>query len=565
MKGVFSHGKKILMMYRREVSHPGLHKYQVVRGQTDAEARAKAQAKMASWDAEFARIQLRQSRWTQLDYRKTEQASRKEEATERTREAEREIEKLSSLLKIIVGNARPFNINTLKLGRNFSELRPIKPIDLENPREPKRSDSEFSVKFILLDQIFRWRKKQKSRAAEDLFHRAYTLWTFECEKNAKRNIERITKYNSELHNWTTRKIAYDDDIHKTNAAVDDLGDRFSQSDPEAIVQVFTESLQKLPLPEIYSGKFDLFFDNSTSTLVIDYDLPEIENLPTLKSIRYSTSRKEFESLTHKDNFIHSLFDNLVYQTCLGVTHWIMSSDGKNILRAVVFNGWITYLNRSNGNDTTACIASLHVTREEFTNINLLNVDAKACFRAFKGISSPQVHSLTPVRPIISLNREDSRFVQSRDVIAGIETGANIAAIGWEEFEHLIREIFEKELSAHGGEVKVTQASRDGGVDAVAFDPDPIRGGKIIIQAKRYTNTVDVSSVRDLYGTVMSEGATKGVLVTTSSFGPDAYRFAKDKPITLMDGNNLLFLLAKHGHQARIDLVEAKRLGTALRR
>jgi hypothetical protein len=105
MKGVFSHGKKILMMYRREVSHSGLHKYQVVRGQTDAEARAKAQAKMASWDAEFARIQLRQSRWTQLDYRKTEQASRKEEATERTREAEREIEKLSSLLKIIVGNA----------------------------------------------------------------------------------------------------------------------------------------------------------------------------------------------------------------------------------------------------------------------------------------------------------------------------------------------------------------------------------------------------------------------------------------------------------------------------
>jgi restriction system protein len=64
---------------------------------------------------------------------------------------------------------------------------------------------------------------------------------------------------------------------------------------------------------------------------------------------------------------------------------------------------------------------------------------------------------------------------------------------------------------------------------------------------------------------MSEGATKGVLVTTSSFGPDAHRFAKDKPITLMDGNNLLFLLAKHGHQARIDLAEAKKLGSPLRR
>jgi restriction system protein len=142
---------------------------------------------------------------------------------------------------------------------------------------------------------------------------------------------------------------------------------------------------------------------------------------------------------------------------------------------------------------------------------------------------------------------------------------NLAAIGWEEFEHLIRELFEKEFSAGGGEVKVTQASRDGGVDAIAFDPDPIRGGKIVIQAKRYTNTVDVSAVRDLYGTVMAEGATKGILVTTSGFGPDAHRFAKGKPLTLLDGNNLLYLLAKHGTVARIDLAEAKKLGNSLLR
>jgi restriction system protein len=132
-------------------------------------------------------------------------------------------------------------------------------------------------------------------------------------------------------------------------------------------------------------------------------------------------------------------------------------------------------------------------------------------------------------------------------------------LSWEEFEHLIRELFEKEFSSNGGEVKVTQASRDGGVDAVAFDPDPIRGGKIVIQAKRYTNTVGVSAVRDLYGTVMNEGATKGILVTTADYGPDAYEFAKNKPLTLLNGSNLLFLLEKHGQKARIDLTEAKRL------
>jgi restriction system protein len=81
----------------------------------------------------------------------------------------------------------------------------------------------------------------------------------------------------------------------------------------------------------------------------------------------------------------------------------------------------------------------------------------------------------------------------------------MAAMDWEDFEHLVRELFEKEFAISGGEVKVTQASRDGGVDAIAFDPDPIRGGKIVIQAKRYTNTVGVAAVRDLYGTVVNEG------------------------------------------------------------
>ena len=66
-------------------------------------------------------------------------------------------------------------------------------------------------------------------------------------------------------------------------------------------------------------------------------------------------------------------------------------------------------------------------------------------------------------------------------------------------------------------------------------------------------------MRDLFGTVHGEGAIKGILVTTSSYGPDAYEYAKDKPLTLLNGGELLYLLRKHGHHARIDLPEAKRL------
>lgn len=107
------------------------------------------------------------------------------------------------------------------------------------------------------------------------------------------------------------------------------------------------------------------------------------------------------------------------------------------------------------------------------------------------------------------------------------------------------------FAKNGLETKLTRSSRDGGVDAVAFDKRPVLGGKVVIQAKRYRNTVGVSAVRDLYGTMMNEGANKGILVTTSGYGPDAFEFAKDKPIELIDGGGLLYLLEQVGVKARI--------------
>jgi putative transposase len=78
--------------------------------------------------------------------------------------------------------------------------------------------------------------------------------------------------------------------------------------------------------------------------------------------------------------------------------------------------------------------------------------------------------------------------------------ANLMELSPKEFESLITNLFSK----MGLETRLTQASRDGGVDCVAFDARPILGGKVIIQAKRYKNTVGVAAVRDLFGTLHNE-------------------------------------------------------------
>jgi hypothetical protein len=48
------------------------------------------------------------------------------------------------------------------------------------------------------------------------------------------------------------------------------------------------------------------------------------------------------------------------------------------------------------------------------------------------------------------------------------------------------------------------------LDAVAFDTRPASGGKVVIQAKRYGNTVGISAVSDMYSTIRNEGADRGI-------------------------------------------------------
>ncbi len=185
-------------------------------------------------------------------------------------------------------------------------------------------------------------------------------------------------------------------------------------------------------------------------------------------------------------------------------------------------------------------------------INLAKVDRAVCLRNLGAQVSRSASEAQPVRPIVEFDMADARFIDQTDLVSGLSDAPNLMDLSPSAFEQLVANLF----SQMGLDAKLTRTHRDGGVDCIAFDSRPILGGKVVIQAKRYKNTVGVSAVRDLYGTMLNEGASKGILVTTSGYGPDAFGFASDKPIELVDGGGLLYLLQEIGTQARIIFPEA---------
>jgi len=112
----------------------------------------------------------------------------------------------------------------------------------------------------------------------------------------------------------------------------------------------------------------------------------------------------------------------------------------------------------------------------------------------------------------------------------------------EDFEQTIKTLFVK----MGFEAILTKSSGDGGIDVIVLNNEPMTKGKYVIQCKDWTASVGEAPVRDLLGVVHSEGANKGILITTSAFTTSAKRFAEGKPIELIDGIQLNCLLEEYG-------------------
>ena len=116
------------------------------------------------------------------------------------------------------------------------------------------------------------------------------------------------------------------------------------------------------------------------------------------------------------------------------------------------------------------------------------------------------------------------------------------------FERLVVEL----LSRMGyGDGQVVGRSGDQGIDGI-LKQDKLGLEKVYVQAKRHTSDqVGEPDIRNFSGSLVAQGATKGVFITTSSFSPTARQTAEaismgTQFIRLIDGTELATLMIETG-------------------
>lgn len=113
-----------------------------------------------------------------------------------------------------------------------------------------------------------------------------------------------------------------------------------------------------------------------------------------------------------------------------------------------------------------------------------------------------------------------------------ESLADLYTMPPEEFEAFVAQVFRDQ----GFKVWDIRFTADHGVDLQLITPD---GAPAVAQVKRYRDRVGEPAVRDLFGAMIHANANRAFLIGTGGFSRPARDWAAGKPITLIDGRQLL--------------------------
>ena len=455
---------------------------------------------------------------------------------------ERDVERLEGLLRATLDVDDFLDFETLKVE---PEIPPFQPGALATPTPAPELGSFLPAPPSGLGKFLPGAKEKFEQASEA----ARAAYDSAIAEHAGHELARENAL-------AEAKGTHDSDVEKIkaraasdNEEIDEFRLRFEADEPDAIVEYFSLVLDASSYPSNFPRTHRMAFVPESKQLVVEYELPGLDALPAVKQYRYVKARDAVENSDRPASWLKATYLSVVAQVAVRTLHELFEADRGAKIETIVFNGYVDSIAPATGQKVAPHLVTVRTSRDSFLQLDLRNVEPLACLKGLNASVSKSPSELAPVRPILEFDMVDPRFIQESDVLGTLDKRPNLMELSPSDFESLITNLFEK----MGLETRQTQASRDGGVDCVAYDQRPIVGGKVVIQAKRYKHTVGVSAVRDLFGTLQNEGASKGILVTTSGYGKASFEFADGKPIELLSGSNLLYLLAEHaGIEARIE-------------
>lgn len=172
--------------------------------------------------------------------------------------------------------------------------------------------------------------------------------------------------------------------------------------------------------------------------------------------------------------------------------------------------------------------------EELSELEKIKKDSEAQGYQWNKTDSVKIISKTPevnsenISEILSYLGFGENYPRSLSLVD------KFAHMSGTDFEQWVADYFRKD----GYEVKMTKTTGDHGIDLELYKLNKLVA---VVQCKNWDGTVGEPTVRDFYGSLMSVKASEGYIFAPTSFTQQARDFAQDKPIKLVDLEELIKL------------------------
>ncbi len=304
-------------------------------------------------------------------------------------------------------------------------------------KEIEKADNLRNTADTLQKQIKqKWEEAKAEQDVRELFLKNQDLKFRELQRSVS------AEYQARKKHFELKAAAELEPIRKIYQA-------YSLGTKEGIEQHFGLGLETivLPLPPGYPWR--VFYDRDERLIQINQRVPFSSDV----AVKRTDSKRP---LAKRD--IEHFLRRLVPAISLHIASNVAANDWHDHVEIIAVNCWSRYFEKTTGKLKDAFVSAVKTDKKSILGMNINKADALDAFRALRGAFVYSTEDIVPIEPQIRLDKSDKRFVAGRDILDGMAQGQNLATMDWQDFEHLIREVWRKSTRKKGR--RCTGHSRD---------------------------------------------------------------------------------------------------------
>ena len=310
------------------------------------------------------------------------------------------LERIRNVLRPALHSRPGIDWESLKQRQDYAESEPPPPRYAEYPPEPNADDPCYKPPTHYANGALDPSVEQRRREGYERYIRDYAAWAEKVKKIEAENERLYQAGVAAVREWSGRYRQHRQSQIQHNETIERRKADYLALLASAVEDYCRQILSASHLPEPLSRAFELQYFPESRTLLIEHTLPLPQDLPRVRGTKNVKSRGQHVDIRLSDTQLGPVYADVVYQICLRTLHELFAADVAQGLDWVVFNGWVEVPDPG-AVDRKRCVLSVRADKQQLGALNLLEMDAKACFKALKGVARAKLHSLEAVTPLMA--------------------------------------------------------------------------------------------------------------------------------------------------------------------